>query len=84
MAKYIAYVRYNDKNEIAKVKLSTNAEEDRASVVRNIEAREEYFTKPPPPTPGALVHVVECRSGSFISTNRDETKRDNLERLPLF
>ncbi len=86
MAVNVTMVRYDaSRSAIEYVALDIGGVKSRPDAVAEIERGIEYFTKPPDGH-GAKIHVVNhyASGKKFLSTNRDETQRDNLGSLPEF
>ena len=88
---YIIAVHYKDSDDttfIEKIKLYNGSEKLRSAVVANIEDGQTVMTavKGTDGTyyKGAVVNVVKIDGIKYIRTDKNSTKRDNLDELPTY
>ncbi|HCC00124.1 MAG TPA: DUF3892 domain-containing protein [Ruminococcaceae bacterium] len=88
---YIIAVHYKDSDDttfIEKVKLYDASEKLRSVVVANIEDGQTVMTAVKGTDgkyyKGAVVNVVKIDGIKYIRTDKNSTKRDNLDKLPKY
>lgn len=88
---YIIAVHYKDSDDttfIEKVKLYDGSEKLRSAVVTNIEDGQTVMTAVQGADgkyyKGAVVNVVKIDGIKYIRTDKNSTKRDNLDKLPTY
>lgn len=88
---YIIAVHYKDSDDttfIEKVKLYDGSEKLRSAVVANIEDGQTVMTAVQGTDgkyyKGAVVNVVKIDGIKYIRTDKNSTKRDNLDKLPTY
>lgn len=88
---YIIAVHYKDSDDttfIEKVKLYEGAEKLRSTIVANIEDGQTVMTAVQGTDgqyyKGAVVNVVKIDGIKYIRTDKNSTKRDNLDKLPTY
>ncbi len=88
---YIIAVHYKDSDDttfIEKVKLYDGSEKLRSAVVTNVEDGQTVMTAVKGTDgkyyKGAVVNVVKIDGIKYIRTDKNSTKRDNLDKLPTY
>lgn len=79
------YAAGSTHEHIARVKLLGHIEDyAKAQIIAAINAGDEFYTYANPPARVHVSHCPRCRSGDYLTTSPDGTKRNNLLDLPRY